>query len=721
MPKSAQVPGGIVSSLQGRANVIAAGEKTARPLQQGDTIQPGDVILAAQNAELQITDVDGNAWMPRDMQVALADVNDKAGADKKHSHPRHTVDHKTLDDAINAVERGDEDAATAAGVTGGGGGAMSPGLRVDRVIEAVTPQEFAYSTPDREAGIPIAAADNSVAAPLGNRAPYVDDPGNNYKPASGRYQFETPEDKPVSGQVKASDPDGDALTFTKGTDPLHGTVTVNPDGTWVYTPDKDYHGSDSFTVTVSDGKGGTTTAYVDIGITPVNDPPKIDDPNVDPESGHYKLTTDEDTAVSGKVKASDADGDALTFSKGSDPLHGTVTVNADGSWTYTPNKDYTGFDTFTVAISDGQGGTTTATIDIGVIPANDPPKIDDPTNPNLDPNTGHYKLTTDEDKPVSGQVTATDPDGDALTYAKGADPVHGTVTVNADGTWTYTPNKDYNGSDSFTVTVSDGHGGTTTATVDIGINPVNDGPKIDDPTNPNLDPATGHYKLTTDEDKPVSGQVKATDPDGDALTYAKGSDPAHGTVTVNADGTWTYTPSKDYNGSDSFTVTVSDGHGGTTTATIDIGITPVNDGPKIDDPANPNLDPATGHYKLTTDEDKPVSGQVKASDPDGDALTYAKGSDPAHGTVSVNANGTWTYTPSKDYNGADSFTVTVSDGKGGTTTATIDIGINPVNDGPKIDDPTNPNLDPATGHYKLTTDEDKPVSGQVKATDPDGD
>ncbi|TAK98708.1 MAG: retention module-containing protein, partial [Aquabacterium sp.] len=560
MSKSAQVPGGIVTSLQGRAHVIPTGEKTARPLQEGDAIQPGDVILASQNAELQITDVDGNAWMPRDMQVALADVNDKADADhKKPSHTKHTLDHKSLDDAINAVERGDEDAATAAGVTGGGGGSMSPGLRVDRVIEAVTPQEFAYSTPDREASTPIASADNTVSAPQGNHAPYVDDNGNNYKPASGRYQFETPEDKPVSGQVKASDPDGDPLTFTKGSDPLHGTVTVNPDGSWVYTPNKDYNGADSFTVTVSDGKGGTTTAYVDIGITPVNDAPKIDDPNLDPNSGHYKVLTSEDKPVSGQVKATDPDGDALTFAKGSDPAHGTVTVNADGTWTYTPAKDYNGADSFTVTVSDGHGGTTTATVDIGVLPVNDPPKIDDPTNPNLDPSTGHYKLTTDEDKPVSGQVKATDPDGDALTFTKGSDPTHGTVTVNADGTWTYTPAKDYNGADSFTVTVSDGHGGTTTATVDIGVLPVNDPPKIDDPSNPNLDPTTGHYKLTTDEDKPVSGQVKATDPDGDALTFAKGSDPTHGTVTVNADGTWTYTPAKDYNGADSFTVTVSDG------------------------------------------------------------------------------------------------------------------------------------------------------------------
>ncbi|WP_290901346.1 tandem-95 repeat protein, partial [Aquabacterium sp.] len=419
--------------------------------------------------------------------------------------------------------------------------------------------------------------------------------------------------------------------------------------------------------------------------------PKFEDPtsgnpNIDPATGHYKATTDEDKPVSGKVSATDVDGDTLTFAKGSNPAHGTVTVDDKGNWTYTPNKDYNGSDSFTITVSDGKGGSATATVDIGVNPVNDPPKFDTPTAGNGDPETGHYKATTDEDKPVSGKVSATDVDGDTLTFAKGSNPANGTVTVDAQGNWTYTPNKDYNGADSFTITVSDGKGGTATATVDIGVTPVNDPPKFDTPTEANGDPATGHYKATTDEDKPVSGKVSATDVDGDTLTFAKGSNPANGTVTVDDKGNWTYTPNKDYNGSDSFTITVSDGKGGTATATVDIGITPVNDPPKFEDPTsgNPNIDPVTGHYTAKTDEDKPVSGKVSATDVDGDTLTFAKGSNPANGTVTVDAQGNWTYTPNKDYNGSDSFTITVSDGKGGSATATVDIGITPINDAPIV-------------------------------------
>ncbi|MBO9645142.1 MAG: retention module-containing protein, partial [Pseudacidovorax sp.] len=298
---------------------------------------------------------------------------------------------------------------------------------------------------------------------------------------------------------------------------------------------------------------------------------------------------------------------------------------------------------------------------------------------NNPPTAENASVTTPEDTPIAGRVNATDIDGNLLTYSAAGNPQHGVVVVNADGTYVYTPAKDYNGPDSFTVTVSDGQGGTTTATVNVTVTPVNDAPVPANPENPpagqNFDPATGNYRITTPEDTPVSGKVAATDVDGDPLTFTKGSDPAHGTVVVNADGSYTYTPAKDYNGSDQFTVVVSDGNGGTATSTVFVGITPVNDPPVVVDPPSPppgqNFDPATGNYRITTPEDTPVSGKVAATDVDGDPLTFTKGSDPTHGTVVVNADGSYTYTPAKDYNGSDQFTVVVSDGNGGTATSTV--------------------------------------------------
>ena len=643
MPKpSVHAPSGVVSSLQGPAQVVRAGTDVPQPLRVGDKLAAGDVVLAAADARIEVSDAAGQAWLPLDVAAADTPARASHGQGDKASAKAAVqggASGQPLDDVLGAVERGDEDAATAAGLTGAGGASLGEGLRVDRVIEVVTPQAFSEST--ARAGVSSLVTTTAPQASAGDAAVATPEPQPqtpaNTPPKVGNYNATTDEDKPVSGKVAGTDADGDKLTYSKASDPQHGTVAVNQDGTYTYTPAKDYNGADSFTVQVSDGKGGTALSTVNIEVTPVNDPPKFDDPkngNYDPVTGHYSATTDEDKPVSGKVTATDVDGDTLTYAKDetkdAGPKNGTVTVDAQGHWTYTPDKDYNGPDSFKIIVSDGKGGTATATVDIGVNPVNDPPKFEDPKDGNYDPVTGHYSATTDEDKPVSGKVTASDVDGDSLTFAKGTDPAHGTVTVDAQGNWTYTPAKDYNGADSFTITVSDGKGGTATATVDIGVNPVNDPPKFDTPTAGNGDPETGHYQATTDEDKPVSGKVTASDVDGDSLTFAKGTDPAHGTVTVDAQGNWTYTPAKDYNGADSFTITVSDGKGGSATATVDIGVNPVNDAPVIthatatvseEGLAGANADNTGSTGNNDTTNAREASGHITVNDVDSNHLT----------------------------------------------------------------------------------------------------
>ncbi|WP_220750655.1 MULTISPECIES: tandem-95 repeat protein, partial [Jannaschia] len=145
----------------------------------------------------------------------------------------------------------------------------------------------------------------------------------------------------------------------------------------------------------------------------------------------------------------------------------------------------------------------------------------------------------------------------------------GTVTQNADGTLTYTPNAEYNGPDSFTYTVSDGQGGESTASVNITVDPLND------------DPDATNDSVTVDEDESVTIDVLAndTDADSDTLTIVSFEQGGNGSVSQNTDGTLTYTPNADYNGSDSFTYTVDDGNGGTDTATVNITVNPVNDDP----------------------------------------------------------------------------------------------------------------------------------------------
>ncbi|RZL59344.1 MAG: tandem-95 repeat protein, partial [Variovorax sp.] len=327
-------------------------------------------------------------------------------------------------------------------------------------------------------------------------------------------------------------------------------------------------------------------------------------------------------AGQGRVDARDPDGDAVTFSVSKVPTHGEVTIDPrTGEFVYTPRPGYVGTDSFEVIVNDGKGGT--ATISVPVTVTNDAPM---PTDPNaglepgdpayvdgqtFDPQTGNYGITTLEDKPVVGKVVGNDADGDDLTYTKGGDPAHGTVVVNEDGTYTYTPGKDFNGTDEFTVVVDDGHGGKTTSTVTVNVTPVNDAPISTDPNaglepgdpgyqdGQTFDPQTGNYGIMTPEDTPFVGKVVGSDPDGDDLTYTKGSDPTHGTLVVNEDGTYTYTPGKDFNGTDEFTVVVDDGHGGKTTSTVTVDVTPVNDAPD-----------AVNDGPIAVTEDTPATGNV---------------------------------------------------------------------------------------------------------------
>ena len=493
-------------------------------------------------------------------------------------------------------------------------------------------------------------------------------------PVAGDDSATTDEDNPVTVSVLSndSDIDADTLTVTSTSDPANGSVQINGGTTITYTPDSDFNGSDSFTYTIEDGNGGSTSATVNITVNPINDAPV---------AGNDTVSVDEDNSLIISVLSndSDVDGDTMTVIGTTSPSNGSVQINGGTTITYTPDQHFNGSDSFTYTIDDGNGGQDTATVNVTVNSIND------------NPVAGDDSAITDEDNTVVVNIldNDTDVDLDSLTVVSTTSPSNGSVQINGGTTITYTPDQHFNGSDSFTYTIEDGNGGSDSATVNITVNAINDAPDAQDDS------------ASVDEDNPVTITVLGNDNDvdGDTMTVTNASDPANGTVQINGGSTITYTPDSDFNGSDSFTYTISDGNGGSDTATVNITVNAVND------------DPVAMDDDVITNEDTPLTFDAlfNDSDVDLDTLSITGTSDPSNGSVQINGDNTLTYTPDQHYFGADSFTYTISDGAGGTDTATVNITVNPINDVPVA------NTDNAT------TDEDNAVTINVLSNDTDAD
>ncbi|HET7702552.1 MAG TPA: Ig-like domain-containing protein [Candidatus Limnocylindrales bacterium] len=248
------------------------------------------------------------------------------------------------------------------------------------------------------------------------------------------------------------DPDSDPLTVSSVTDPTHGTATINPNGTIHYVPDANYAGDDDFSYTVSDGRGGTDTAPVKVRVAAVPDAPSAADD---------AATTPEDTPIDVAVLAndSDADGDPITVSAVGAAIKGTPAINPDGSVRFTPAVNAVGDASFEYTISDGNGGTDTASVVVSLTPVNDPPvAVAD-------------SASTAQDTPATITVLDNDSDveGSTLGVAGVSDPPHGTAVINANGTITYTPDAGYSGSDAFGYTATDGLATSNVATVSVTI------------------------------------------------------------------------------------------------------------------------------------------------------------------------------------------------------------------------------------------------------------
>ena len=481
----------------------------------------------------------------------------------------------------------------------------------------------------------------------------------NDAPIAAAGSVTTAEDSATPVLLSADDVDGDALTFNVTTPPAHGTLTgTAPDLT--YTPDADWHGQDSFAFTAADGAVTAAPAVVTINVTPVNDAPL---------AAAQTVFTDEDAAVPVVLTGSDPDGDAVTPTITIQPEHGTLSGTAP-NLTYIPAADFHGTDRFEFSLDDGMAPPSTAIITIVVSPVNDRPVA------------AAVDVVTAEEAAAAVTLTATDADGDPLSFTVTAQPVHGTLSGSAPGL-VYTPNPNWHGTDTLTFTANDGTGDSPPAAVTLTVTPVNDAP------------TTAGQALATSEDTAVAVTLAGTDVDGDPLTFAVTEPPVHGSLAGTAPD-FVYTPAADFHGADSFVFTVSDGTAPPVAAVVSVDVTAVNDAPV-----------AAGIAAQTT-EDAAATLTLSGADADGDALTYTLLSQPSHGTLGGTAP-SLTYTPDPDWHGVDSFTYVVSDGTADSAPATVAITVAAVNDAP------------LAAARSVVTAEDAPATLTLAGSDADGD
>ncbi len=491
----------------------------------------------------------------------------------------------------------------------------------------------------------------------------------NDAPVAGDDTATVAEDGSVSVTVLTndSDVDGDTLAVSVVTQGTNGAVAIV--GSQVsYTPNADFHGTDSFTYTANDGNGGTDTATVTVTITPVNDTPAANDDAA-------SVVEDDSVAVAVLGNDDDVDGDTLTITAVTQGAHGAVAI-AGTTVTYTPAPNYNGTDAFTYTVSDGNGGTDTATVTMTITASNDALTANDDA------------ATVAEDGSVTVAVLAndTDPENDPLTVISVTQGTNGSAAI-VGSQVSYTPNANFNGTDSFTYTASDGNGGTDTATVTVTVTSVNDAPVA------NADVAT----VAEDGSVAISVLANDTDVDADLLNATTATQGTNGAVQI-LDSQAVYTPNANFHGTDSFTYTLSDGHGGTAVGTVTVTVTGVNDAPvAVNDSAS-----------VAEDGSVVVSVRSNDTDVDGDTLTITAVTQGAHGAVTHNG-ATATYTPAANYNGSDSFTYTISDGHGGTAAASVAVTVTAVNDAPVAVNDT------------ATTLAEVPVTVSVRANDTDVD
>jgi len=518
----------------------------------------------------------------------------------------------------------------------------------------------------------------------------------------------------AAGGVLANDT-GTGITVTSNTTPTHGSLALNSNGSFTYTPVANSSGTATFGYTIDDAFSRTSSADVTIAVTPTVENGSATTPYDTP------LTDSAPGVLAGAV------GSGLAVSSYGQPLHGSVTVASNGSFSYTPDLAFDATDSFTFVAKDGDGQTVDGTFSVGVgAPAA--------------PDASGYSFTVAADSSLQKTSTTgllSADSGASITVSSHTSPADGSVSVSAGGAFTYTPNSGFSGHDSFSYTITDAVGQTASGTVSIDVTPVAVTQTYDTPyetsigknvltddigsglsiqydiTAPSVGvwsisgfgsvnfappagfagPAEFTYDMMDSSDQSATGTVifDVGDPptpqaNADSYTTPAGStlaepavdgllandtgagiavtshtSPAAGSLSLLSDGSFSYAPAAGSSGSESFSYTIEDAVGQTATADVTIAVTPTVESGS-----------ATTAYDTQLTESAPgvLTGAV------GSGLTVSSYGQPLHGSVTVSPDGSFTYTPNSSFHsGTDSFTFVAEDGDSQTVDGTFSVGV----------------------------------------------
>lgn len=488
----------------------------------------------------------------------------------------------------------------------------------------------------------------------------------------------------------SADPTQPALTITAVSAPVNGQVSL-VNGEVLFAPDTNFHGIASFTYTVTDQYGLSTTGTARLEIAAVNDAPVTQGEGLQTDEDIGLIFTQAQLLANDSDVDTSTDGQVLSISRVGQAEHGTVWLDAQGNLRFMPDANYHGPAKFTYWVSDGTaadgaGAETPATLSLTIAAVNDTPEVQGEATDTKEDTTllidAATLLANDSDVDA---VT----DGQMLNISALSNAAHCTVSLvtQADGTQqiTFVPDANFHGTATFDYTVSDGHGGAVVATAVVNLSAINDAP------------VTMGETATSDEDTPLlltSADLLANDTDvdiatdGQSLSISRVGNATHGKVTLDAQGQVHFTPDADYHGPAQFTYWVSDGTaadgaGAETFATVSLTILAVNDLPVVTgDTVNTKedtpllFDPAT---LLANDTDVDV-----ATDHQVLSITAVGGA--KHGTVAfvTQSDGSQriAFNPETNYFGVASYQYTVSDGNGGNTVGTVVVNLAQVNDTP---------------------------------------